>query len=211
MQPTNPTHHPRRTDANWRADLRGQRGAAAQHQAYDDLSRYLYTVAYNYLWFRRDDVPVLRSYDPTDLAALAEEFVQDTLEKLTLNQHARLDGYQELGQFTSWTAVIIRRVIAKELKKRIWTQRHRELPRDLPATESDRLAPEVLTMLMACLDQLPARQREALWGCLVEGKPAEEVAAALQTSANAVYLLVLKAKRKMRLCLQAAGLDPTDL
>jgi RNA polymerase sigma factor (sigma-70 family) len=200
-----------RSNEDWLAGLRGQIGSDAQQQAYTDLARFLSVVAYNYLLMRSVNIAVLTTFDPADLAALAEEFVQDTLEKLAAHDHALLDGYRGSGRFTSWAAVIVRRVIAKELKKRIWTQRQREEENDSPLAANGGLPLEVRTSLEECLGKLPERQRQALLRCLVEEESTEDVAAALQTNVNAVYLLVLKAKRKTKECLQAADINYADI
>ncbi|HMN27897.1 MAG TPA: sigma-70 family RNA polymerase sigma factor [Caldilineaceae bacterium] len=149
---------------------------------------------------------MLTTFAPEDLAALAEEFVQDTLEKLAANHHALLTSYQGSGHFTSWAAVIVRRMIAKELKKRMWITRQREEADEFTLANSNGLSLELRTSLEECLGKLPERQRQALLRCLVEEESAQDVAIALKTNANAVYLLVLKAKRKTKLCLQAAGI-----
>jgi RNA polymerase sigma factor (sigma-70 family) len=201
----------RRNDQGWLADLRGQRGAEAQYDAYVDLSKYLRVVAYNYLLMRCGDIPLLATFDPDDLVALAEEFVQDTLEKLAANGHALLDGYQGSGHFTSWVAIIVRRVVSKELKRALWTQRHRTEESDFLVANSASIAIEVRTSLEKCLDKLSERQRQALLRCIVEEEAAKDVAADLKTNVNAVYLLVLKAKRKTKQCLQAAGIDEIDI
>lgn len=203
--------HQDRSNEEWLAGLRGQKGYAAQQQAYRDLGRFLHVVAYNYLLMRCGNIPVLTTFAPEDLTALAEEFVQDTLEKLAANNHALLNGYQGSGQFTSWAAVIVRRVIGKELQKRIWTQRQRTQENEAPFVGGGGLSLAVRTSLEECLAKLPERQRQALLRCLVEEEAAQEVAAALKTNANAVYLLVLKAKRKTKECLQMAGIGYADI
>ena len=75
-------HNSMRDNQEWVQQLRGDRGGQQQAAAHRDLSSYLYVVAYNYLRLRQADLRALDAFPAEDLAALAQDFVQETLEKL---------------------------------------------------------------------------------------------------------------------------------
>lgn len=220
---------PQRNDQDWLDELCGDRGEAQQRLAHEDLSRYLYVVAYNYLRMRQGQAnpAVLANFAPQELAALAQDFVQDTLEKLARDDYALLDQFGRRGRFTAWAAQIVRRQAAQELRRPYWTRRKSvpqvegvegETAEWLPSFEfalSSGDAPpenvamrqEVAGVLQACLKRLPERWALAFWGCVAEERRAEFVANALGTTTTAVYLLVYRAKRQLEKCLGEEGLD----
>jgi len=206
---------PNRSDQDWVDQLSGVRGPQAQQAAHHDLASYLYVVAYNYLDKRRTSVMVLADFDNDELAELARDFVQETLEKLANNQHELLSQYAQTGRFTSWAAQIISNQIASELRRPYWKRREplstetfaRRADEEGPQPEAAALLGETRAILQGCLQKLPERYRIALVRCIAEGERAEAVANDLDTTANAVYLLVYRAKRTMRTCVTKAGLD----
>src|SRR5262245_41659480 len=116
---------PERSNGEWIAELRGERGITKRHTAFLDLSKYLYRVVYNYLISRQASIVILASFAPEELAALAHDFVQDTLEKLIGNEFALLNRFQEEGRFTSWASQIAVHEAGQELRKSYWTRRDR--------------------------------------------------------------------------------------
>lgn len=210
-----------RSNTDWIRGLSGAEGADAQRLAHEDLANYLYVVAYNYLRLRQDSLSSLTAFAPEELAALAQDFVQETLEKLARNHFALLGQFRRDGRFTSWAAQIIRNQAAMELRRPYWTRRL-ELPRDqengdrlaapqahaAPKTDPEQAAQraQVTSIVEACLAHLPARCRLAIVGCIAEESRADSVAQTLNTTANAVYLLIARGKRQLRECLQRAGL-----
>ena len=220
-----------RDNQEWVQELRGDRGGQQQEAAHCELANYLYVVAYNYLRIRQTDLRALAAFPVDDLAALAQDFVQETLEKLARNQFALLATYSGAGKFTSWAAQIVRNQAAQELRKSYWTRRN-PLPASSDPDEdgaeplllqrladtSDEADParraqqtQVAATLQGCLAGLSERYRLAVLNCLGDNMPAEAVARALDTTANAVYLIIQRAKRKLRQCLERAGLDKTVL
>lgn len=217
---------PLRNTIDWVEELKGGCGVDRQADAYRELANYLYVVAYNYLRLRQADLRVLAGFAPEELAALAQDFVQETLEKLARDNFALLAGYSGAGRFTSWAAQIVRNQAAMELRKSYWTRRDPAPSNDpaddalddsplvhrLPdaATDADparRLQQRhVEEILHRCLDGLPERNRVAIVGSVAGEQRAEQVAQTLNTTANAVYLLVTRGKRMLRECLQSAGL-----
>ena len=220
-----------RENQDWVQELRGDRGLTIQASAHNDLANYLYVVAYNYLRLRQADLRALADFAAEELASLAQDFVQETLEKLARRDFALLATYSGAGKFTSWTAQIVRNQAAQELRKSYWTRRN-PLP---PADDSDATQEEaVLTRqlddtsaetdparsaqqgqateaLQRCLAGLSERYRLAVLNCLGDDVPADSVAHALDTTANAVYLIIQRAKRQLRQCLESAGIDRSVL
>lgn len=213
----------KRTNQEWLTELCGDEGYQAQALAHDDLAGYLYTVAYNYLLTRqaKANPQILVGFAPMDLAALAQDFVQETLEKLAKNDFALLNQFKGEGNFTGWVAIIVRRQVAQELRKSYWERRQSlsengateeeeqeefELVSDEISPEKAVMQQEVSQALLACLGQLKPDQRAALVGLIVEGKSGKALAEALnRPNENAIYKFVGRTKRKVRKCLQKAG------
>ncbi|MEZ4662532.1 MAG: sigma-70 family RNA polymerase sigma factor [Caldilineaceae bacterium] len=205
----------RRADHEWVADLAGRSGVQSQEAAHQDLANYLFRVAASYLDMRQESVSILYALSAAELAELAQDFVQDTLEKLARNQHALLTKYGGTGRFTSWMAQVIRNEIAGELRRAAWQKRAIYDPADVlthvtsvgDCPEQMAAAAQIGEVLHSCLQQLPAHYRIAVWDRLVEGDSAEEVGERLGISANAVNLLVFRGKKKLRAYLEEAGVD----
>lgn len=220
-----------RTNQAWVDELRGARGGDAQRQAHEDLARYLYVVAFNYLRLRQADLYRLADLAAEEMAALAQDFVQETLEKLARHDFALLASFGAAGNFTSWAAQIVRNQAAMELRKSYWTRRSplpqagaREADDDQAGLASELADPadeidparqaqqlQVRDLLQRCLARLSERYRLAVLNCLGDDVSADAVARALNTTANAVYLIIQRAKRQLRACLEQAGLDRSAL
>jgi RNA polymerase sigma factor (sigma-70 family) len=220
-----------RSNTDWVRELQGECGGDAQRQAHLDLARYLYVVAFNYLRLRQSDLYRLADLAAEELAALAEDFVQETLEKLARDDFALLDRYSAAGNFTSWAAQIVRNQAAMELRKSYWTRRGPlpqaganddsdarpslavELADPTPASDPARRAQQtqVHTLMQHCLGRLSERYQVAVLNCLGDDVPADVVARALETTPNAVYLIIQRAKRQLRSCLEQSGLDRSVL
>jgi RNA polymerase sigma factor (sigma-70 family) len=220
-----------RSNTDWVRDLRGDGGEHSQRSAHQDLAKYLYVVAYNYLRLRQTDLYRLADFAAEEMAALAEDFVQETLEKLARDQFALLGRYNAAGNFTSWAAQIVRNQAAMELRKSYWTRRS-PLPQAgdgdengaEPALAADLADPsgdvdparqaqqqQVRDLVQRCIAHLPERYRVAVLNCLGDDVSADAVARALDTTANAVYLIIQRAKRQLRACLEQSGLDRSAL
>ena len=216
-----------RNNQAWVEELRGDCGSERQRDAHRDLANYLYVVAYNYLGLRQADLRALADFAPEEVAALAQDFVQETLEKLVRNEFALLASFSGAGKFTSWAAQIVRNQAAMELRKSYWTRRT-----PLPASDDSEESSEqpwlaqtvtdtsvgadparraqqqqVQDILQHCLAGLPERNRLAIVNCIADDVRAESVAQTLNTTANAVYLLIARGKRQLKECLQRAGLS----
>lgn len=218
----------KRSNGQWVRELRGETGAEAQHGAHHALAGYLYMVVFNYLRARQGQVAALACFGAEEVAALAQDFVQDTLERLARDRFALLQQYREEGSFTGWAAQIARSVAAQELRKAYW-QRRAPLGDGSPDDSEGRFTPELpdlardrdpagsaqldqaRRLLADCLLGLSERYRAVAYNCLAEGVAADVVARHLDTTPNAIYLIIQRAKRQLRQCLEGAGVDKTLL
>lgn len=211
-----------RTNQQWVDELVGRLGVVKQRQAHEDLANYLYIVAYNDLKKQASTTAMLCNLAEVELAAHAQDFVQDVLEKLARENFARIHQFRGEGNFTSWAAQIMHRQIIAELRKACW--RRQELPPEeqtleevfLPNGHANMNEPEAALnqsyareALEASLAQLPERYRIALVRRLIDNERAERVAAELKTTVNAVNLLLYRARRQMQENLVHFGLAPT--
>lgn len=205
----------KRENQQWVAELTGDYGLDIQRRAHEDLANYLHVVAYNYIEKRRNNTSKLTVYSNEEITCLAQDSVQNLLERFAKNNFALLGKYSERGSFTSWAAQVLCNQIASELRKPAW--RRQELlseSQEQKTPSADQSMPEraaiqsyVHEVIESCLQQLPERHQAALVRCVIEGEPATAVAEELDTTPNAVYMLVHRAKREMRKQLTSAGLD----
>jgi RNA polymerase sigma-70 factor (ECF subfamily) len=210
----------RRSSQEWLSQVRGDQGTGVQRAAHEDLAKYLYIVAYNYLKDRQAKArpEILGSFSDLDLAELAREFVQDTLARLVDQNYALLQQFKEMGRFTSWMAVIIRNMIAQELRRSYWTRRQ-EAPKMqnteediedwLSSWESPDVDPEtaviqrqIINTLKSCFEKLAEAQRVAFGGLIHQKRNVDDLAKVIGRTTNAVYILVHRAKRNLRKCLR---------
>ncbi|HMN27780.1 MAG TPA: sigma-70 family RNA polymerase sigma factor [Caldilineaceae bacterium] len=202
-----------RSNQQWLDELRGGPGVELQRQAHLDLANYLYVVAYNYLLRRQSEVDGLAEHGAEELAALAQDCVQDVLEKISSADFALLAKFKGYGSFTVWSASILRNHIAGLLRRVPFTSRHLDLEmiHALASEEGDLsdglVRAQLIAALQECLDRLPGQYRIALIHCILNGEGAKSVADALQKTVGAVNLLVLRAKRQVKRCLAGKGFD----
>jgi len=219
----------KRTNRQWLEHLQGEAGYDAQQDSFRDLGKYLFKVGYNYLRNRRSKgAPIrLTTFDDLALESLAEDFIQGTIEKLYRNNCATLQRFDhDRGtQFTSWVSVVHTNEIRSELRRPYWHQFPESLdagwdadPDDKPHGQTyetiadssiDSADNAILVSVMGdvenCIEELAERRQVAFKGCVIEGMKVQMIADRLDSSANAVYGLVLQAKRQLRRCLEAQG------
>jgi RNA polymerase sigma factor (sigma-70 family) len=223
--------HHKRTNDEWVAALRGDLGYRAQEEAYGDLADYLYVVAHNYLRSHKADIPRLRCKSNDQLAALAEDFTQNTLMRLALEQ--LYNRYRGEGRFLSYMAAVVLNEVRQELRGKKW-QIYEEvlLPPELKyePESGDRLPPfepeafpdstpetwqlqrEVWETIQQCVEQLPERWRRAFVWNVFEGLSATKVKDRLNApSEQAVYNLINRARRRLKACLIEASWDLDDV
>lgn len=205
-----------RTNAQWIAGLKGDNGIPAQQLAHMDLSNYLYVVVFNYLQGRRTSLAALSSYSDDELIPVAQDFVQNFMEKLVKKNYDLLRKYSNTGRFTSWAAQVVINLCSTEFRRAHWSRQ--ELMNQQPYWDRRTLIPEnsvvrnqVTDTLVTCLEKLPEHYREALVRCVGEGERASKVAEDLDVSPNAVYILIHRAKSAMREHLAHEGIGPNTL
>lgn len=215
-----------RSAQEWLEQVRGDCGRDKQNLACKDLSAYLYKVAYNSLRRRQGlaNPYILTTFGREELAALAEDFMQETMEKLASNNFARLEQFQGKGPFTYWVAVILHHLVADELRKLSWErrdplppifEREDEEAQTFKKVISSTISVEKQVMqkltnekLQGCLEGLQESRRLALLGIVFKTHRVQELVKALERpSSNAVYMLVREGKRDIKKCLQKAGWD----
>lgn len=205
-----------RSSTEWVSSLTGKDGPQAQQLAHIDLSNYLYVVLYNYLQSRRSGLPAIVAYSDEELITLAQDFVQNYMEKMVKDDYALIGKYKTIGRFTSWAAQVAINMCATEFRHVCWS---RQVPmKQQPYWDQQTLLPETAAVrsqigdvIDSCLAQLPVHYREALVRCVGEGERAADVAADLDVSPNAVYILIHRAKNAMRKHLTHAGIGPNSL
>lgn len=209
------TNH--RSNQEWLDHLRGLQGDIAQERAHRELGHYLHKVAYNYLLKRQVDVPLLFDLEGIDLSEWAQDGVQDVLEKLSRNDFALLEQYRGDGRFLAWTALIVRNHIAGQLRHSQYSKRRMGLDEvlfvpteDVGPTRSVVLQ-EIIRMLQDCLSKLPKHMSFVLVECIAKQRRSKEVAEEMARTENAVNLLVMRAKQRVRTCLQVKGIGPDVL
>jgi len=209
----------KRTNQEWTDALSGLLGSEEQNDALDDLANYLYVVACNHLQKKQDSINKLNALSDADLAALAQEFVQDCMEKMIKEDFALLEKFSGHGRFLGWSAQVIINICNSELRRIPW-QRSERLQSSAEQIIDEFYQPEgialhdlVRTTIATCLDSLPERYRYALVQCVIEGESAADVGEVLDITANAVHLLVFRAKKKMQEALSQEGIgsDLTEL
>lgn len=219
MKPTNQSYKvsSRHANAEWPPALRGTLGESAQQMAFDEMTSYLHTVAYNYLKSRADVSDTLNARTNDEIATLAEDHVYDFVERIVRDDFALLDRYNGTGRFLAWCTQILRNDMVSKMRRSSWRKQ-------MPMTESiyeQTYAPQAtqpeqatlrendLAIMWRGIETLPERHRIALTRRLLDGDSAQSVADDFGTTQNAINVLVYRAKAKLRTYLIAKGLDRT--
>jgi RNA polymerase sigma-70 factor (ECF subfamily) len=160
--------------------------------------------------FRRWSAPLLRYLNRMvrDVAA-AEELVQEVF----LRVHRSRERYSPDARFSTWLYRIATNLALNELR----CPRHRALHQSADAEGAEPIrdegvAPDEVAharqlgeRVEAELEQLPEKQRAALWLAAVEGLSYAEVAEALDVSEKAVKALVHRARTTLAARLPERG------
>jgi len=195
----------------WIDDLAGEGHAHAEAVA--RLHELLLGAARFEVARRRLALPHLRGGDHDDLA---QQAAADALVAVL----AKLDDFRGESRFTTWAYKFALYEAAVNLRRRAW--QHRELPLEpdsWPDIASRALSPhehvaesELLGALCEAINgALSAHQREVLVAITLNGVPIDVLAERLNTTRGPLYKTLHDARRKLRSCLSAAGLDfPRD-
>lgn len=202
----------------WIDRLSGKLGQDAQHQVLTSLHKHLHGVAYGKLRRLRVGQVGLKNLSDTELSELAEDFAQDTVEKLMRNNARLLSQFRHEGSFKGWTAKILLRLVASELRRPYWARRNEmneekfgQLQDLALRPENELLITEVYGELKDCLARLNERRRHAFVRCKLERASAEEVAAELQTTANAVNIMNHRTGKWLSKCMEQKGFGKDTL
>ncbi len=200
----------KRTNEEWITDLRA--GGDQQAQALEDLRAVLlrglpYTIAGRI------------APNTPEAEALAEEIIQETLMRVLDN----LDTFEGRSQFTTWAHKIAVRAALTELRHRRWrevplpemqmheesdTMEH-ELPDGQASPEEQVDRSDMLQRVNRILmEELTAKQRQALMAVGIQGYPLEEAAQRLGMNCNALYKLMHDARVRLKKRLEEDGLTP---
>lgn len=158
--------------------------------------------------------------DHPQFAALAEDVAQETL--LRVRQHLR--SFAGRSQFTTWAHKIAVRVALTELRRRHWKDVSLEAWLDNDAAEAPALtapapSPETAAeqsemwarVQRLLVEELTAKQRQALMAVGIKGMPLEEAARRLNTERNALYKLLHDARVRLKRRLAREGLTPAEV
>lgn len=199
----------KRTDAEWVEQLLGEKGEDVQEDALIDLRRYLYRVAYNQLYSLSNGFT-----DPNISEKQVEEFVQETLIRITEDEFKSLKQYKGIGSFTGWVAVICHRIVLRGVS--------RSGPKSTLGEEDDgefahmtggigsspeavSISQDMATGLEECMKQLPENQRRAL-ELKSQGLSGQEIAEEMGQTRNNVDTLVHRGLKSLKRCLEGKGL-----
>lgn len=198
-----------RTNQQWVDELRGSNGALTQEAALIALANMLYIKVYNYLRLRRSSVYGLAAFTDEEIAEIAKDFVQDGLARLTDNECALLDTFQNRGKFENWCATIVYHIAGGELRRPFWLRRL-ELPEEIEDSEQDRpefqaQAALIRSILDDCISRLPERQRTAFEQSIILELSAKAIQETLAVKESAIHQLVYRARANLRTCIEKQG------
>jgi RNA polymerase sigma-70 factor, ECF subfamily len=130
---------------------------------------------------------------------------------------AKLDDFRGESRFTTWAYKFALLEAGVKMRRRAWNDREVTLdPAGWPAFADPRSSPhhdaqmaELLTAVgEAIAADLTPHQREVLVAITLDDVPIDVLAERLQTTRGALYKTLHDARRRLRACLAARGLDP---
>jgi RNA polymerase sigma-70 factor (ECF subfamily) len=144
---------------------------------------------------------------------LAQQSADDALVAVL----AKLDRYRGESRFTTWAYKFALLEAGVKMRRRAWHEREVTLePAGWPVL-ADRAASPPRDALMAELlaavseaiaDELTAHQRAVLVAITINDVPIDVLAERMGTTRGALYKTLHDARRRLRACLAARGLDP---
>ncbi|MEM7126496.1 MAG: sigma-70 family RNA polymerase sigma factor [Chloroflexota bacterium] len=205
-----------RTNSDWVLALQGSQGAAEQQKSHMELANYLYIVSINYIHFRQPSVSWLAQADDEELAAVAEDSIQQFFLKLMKDDYGLLTKYNGRGRFLSWTAQIMRNMVASELRRPHWQRRAslEEVPveAERPAASGSLTKPELAVQFKQLTDLvqdalacMSAKNRTIFVRYVLDGERASVVAEELGISTNGVYISAHRMRKEVKEILIGAG------
>src|SRR4051812_36817775 len=144
---------------------------------------------------------------------LAQQSADDALVAVL----AKLDRYRGASRFTTWAYKFALLEAGVKMRRRAWHDREVTLePAGWPVLADpgpspprDALMGELLAAVAdAIADELTAHQRAVLVAITVNDVPIDVLAERMGTTRGALYKTLHDARRRLRACLAARGLDP---
>ena len=131
---------------------------------------------------------------------------EDIAQLVLLRLHERLDQFEGRGRVSTWLYSITRRIALSSRRTRrrrdaILASRPEEFEGETTIDEArtEEHSSHVAELARAFLEELPRREREAFVMADLQGMSPNAVAEALGVKAVTVRVMLLKARRKMRL------------
>ncbi len=130
---------------------------------------------------------------------------------------AKLDSYRGESRFTTWAYKFALLEAGVKMRRRAWNEREITLAAEgwpafadpAPSPHHDAQMAELLGAIgEAIADDLTPHQREVLVAITLDDVPIDVLAERLQTTRGALYKTLHDARRRLRSCLAARGLNP---
>ncbi len=149
------------------------------------------------------------AFSVTRNAAEAEDAVQETFVRV-LRHESRLG---EIRDYRVWLVRIVWNIVLDK-KRRAKTrpesediaEHARALPSGDPAADTTAISSQEHARILALIDRLPAREREALLLSAVEELTTAEIAAALGTTESSIRSRIFRARRELAVLLEKEGI-----
>jgi RNA polymerase sigma-70 factor (ECF subfamily) len=204
------THLPADTDSReWLATLRSS-DARTHAEAVGRLHALLLRAA-RFEVHRRSGAA--RHVGREQLDDVAHQSADDALVAVL----AKLDDFRGESRFTTWAYKFALLEAGVKMRRRAWNDREVTLePAGWPSFADPRASPhhdaqmaELLAAVgEAIAEDLTPHQREVLVAITLDDVPIDVLAERLQTTRGALYKTLHDARRRLRACLAARGLDP---
>jgi RNA polymerase sigma-70 factor (ECF subfamily) len=206
---------------DWKQAL-AERGTDREGEAYQRLGQYLYPQARWFLSTRAASQPYLARLSYAERDDLAREFVQEALSRVW--QH--YSGFGWRSHVRTWATAILIRCMKQFFRKRA---RQNELSVSFEEPQADMALDavewmaintpdaksagpegaveqqELMSAVEAALCQLNSRQRYCIIQLFVRNRSAQEVARDLETSTDNVFVMVFRARKKLKETLRSMG------
>lgn len=154
-------------------------------------------------------------------AGLSEDRAEDAVQSAVLVFVRRAEDFDGRAQASTWIHGILARTIQEQRRLSSRDDGREDIDEVMearfdpqgswvrpPRGPAEELAlGELNDALIACLDQLPDRQRQAFALREVEGFDTDEVCKILEVSANNLGVLLYRARNRLRECLEKKGME----
>ncbi len=149
------------------------------------------------------------AFSVTRNAAEAEDAVQETFLRVLRHQ----DRLEEIRDYRVWLVRIVWNIVL-DRKRRAKTRPENEdlsdharvLPSGGPGADQSAISNEERGRIMAQIDRLPHREREALLLSAVEELTTAEIASVLGTTESSIRSRIFRARRELSVLLEQEGI-----